>query len=159
MGDEADLDLIQRSLEQLLRLNASRRVHARQAAAAGLTLSQPAVVLLRRISEKGPIALGDLARLVEMDPAATGRQVRLLEREGLVARRSSRSDARVTLVEATPRGESARQRIATVLEGHMYDVLAGWSEPDRRRLGTLLSRLVTDLRSVHYRAAVDEVPA
>ena len=68
-----DLDRLQRSLERLLRLNASRRVHAKQAAAAGLAISQPGYLLLRRIQEHGPVSLGDLARMTEMDPAAAGR--------------------------------------------------------------------------------------
>jgi DNA-binding MarR family transcriptional regulator len=156
---EGDLGMIQQALERLLRLSASRRVQAKQAAAAGVTLSQPAVVVLRRIDEAGRASLGELARLAEMDAAATGRQVRALEAEGYVSRRASPEDGRVTIVELTPRGASVLGRIAAVLEGHMVDVLGGWSPSDRHRLAVLLTRLVGDLRSVNYRAAADGRPA
>jgi DNA-binding MarR family transcriptional regulator len=146
-----DLDLIQRSLEQLLRLNASRRVHAKQAAAAGVVISQPGYLLLRRIQEDGPLSLGDLARLTEMDPAATGRQVRQLEDDGLVARSSSKGDGRVSLVNATVKGATVRRRIAEVLEGHMCDVLDKWSPRDRHQFAILLDRFVGDIRATPYR--------
>jgi DNA-binding MarR family transcriptional regulator len=146
-----DLDQIQRSLEQLLRLNASRRVHAKQAAAAGVVISQPGYLLLRRIQEEGPLSLGDLARLTEMDPAATGRQVRQLEDDGLVARSSSRGDGRVSLVSVTVKGAAVRRRIAEVLEGHMCDVLDQWSPRDRHQFAVLLDRFVGDIRATPYR--------
>ena len=38
----------------------------------------------------------------------------------------------------------------------MEDVLATWSPSDRAALAELLTRLVDDLRSAHYRALVDE---
>lgn len=159
MATEGDLGLIQQALERLLRLSASRRVQAKQAAAAGVTLSQPAIVVLRRIDESGRASLGELARLAEMDAAATGRQVRALEAAGYVSRRASPADGRVTIVELTPRGASVLSRIAAVLEGHMVDVLDGWSPSDRHRLAVLLTRLVEDLRSVNYRTAADGRPA
>ena len=148
-----DLDRLQRALEQLLRLSASRRVHAKQAAAAGVVVSQPGYLLLRRIQEEGPLSLGDLARLTEMDPAAAGRQVRQLEDEGLVARSSSRGDGRVSLVSVTLKGVMVRQRIAEVLEGHMCDVLEKWSPRDRHQFAILLDRFVEDLRATPYRSS------
>ena len=158
MGGE-DLDAIERALEQLLRLNASRKVHSRRAAAAGVVISQPGLILLRRLQEEGPMALGELARLTDMDPAATGRQVRQLERDGLVAKTTSAGDGRVTVVKVTPKGADVRRRLAIVGERHMEDVLGAWSTTDRTRLAALLSRLVDDLRSVQYRSEIEEEQA
>ncbi len=81
-----DLSTIERSLEQLFRLNASRKVHQRRAAAAGVVISQPGFQLLRRVQGQDGIQIGELARLTEMDPAATGRQIAQLEADGLVTR-------------------------------------------------------------------------
>ena len=158
-GAGDDLDAVERALERLLRLNASRKVHSRRAAAAGVVISQPGFVLLRRLQEDGPLSLGELARLTDMDPAATGRQVRQLERDGLVAKSTSEGDGRVTVVRVTARGAEVRRRLAVVGGRHMEDVLAGWSPTDRGRLATLLTRLVDDFRSVHYRAEVEEEQA
>ena len=153
---EGDDDAIQRALEQLLRLNASRKVHARQVAAAGVRISPPGLTLLRRIQEEGPLSLGELARRTEMDPAAAGRQIRQLEDDGFVRRGPSAEDGRVTVVAVTPAGREARRRIGEVIGSHMEGVLAAWSPGDRAALARLLTRLVDDLRSAHYRALVDE---
>jgi DNA-binding MarR family transcriptional regulator len=151
-----DDDAIERALEQLLRLNASRKVHARQVAAAGVRISAPGLALLRRIQEEGPLSLGELARRTEMDPAATGRQIRALEDEGFVQRAPSAEDGRVTVVRVTPAGREARRRIGEVVGSHMEGVLATWSDSDRSDLARLLTRLVDDLRSAQYRGVVEE---
>jgi DNA-binding MarR family transcriptional regulator len=150
-----DDDAIERALEQLLRLNASRKVHARQVAAAGVRISAPGLTLLRRIQEEGPLPLGELASRTEMDPAATGRQIRALEDEGFVQRDPSAEDGRVTVVRVTPAGREARRRIGEVVGSHMEGVLATWSDSDRSDLARLLTRLVDDLRSAQFRAPVD----
>ena len=93
-GDPDDLTSIERSLEQLFRLNASRKVHQRRAAAAGVAISQPGFQLLRRVQGHDGVQIGELARLTEMDPAATGRQIAQLEAEGLVTRERDSDDGR-----------------------------------------------------------------
>jgi DNA-binding MarR family transcriptional regulator len=149
-----EIDAIERALEVLFRLHASRKVHARQVAAAGVRISPPGLTLLRRIQEEGPLSLGELARRTEMDPAATGRQIRQLEEDGFVRRGPSADDGRVTVVRVTPRGSDARRRIAEVIGSHMEGVVTAWSPADRAELARLLTRLVDDLRSAHYQAVV-----
>src|SRR5271166_5281392 len=131
-GDE--LIAIERALEQLLRLYASRKVHARRSAAAGVMITQQGYLLLRRLQEEGDLPLGELARITQMDPAAAGRQVRQLEEEGLVTRTKGEEDGRVVVVTVTPRGAAVRQRLSTVGEDHMSDVLADWPLEDRENL-------------------------
>ena len=146
-----DVAGIQRALEQLDRLRASRNGHAGLAAAAGVDLSRPAYALLRRIDEHGPATLGDLARATGMDAASTGRQVRRLEELGYVERAPDAGDGRVVTVTITTAGTKARQRIAEVLEAHLRDALGRWSPADRRALGDLLQRLVDDFRDIQFR--------
>jgi DNA-binding MarR family transcriptional regulator len=151
-----ELDAVERALERLLRLSASRNVHARRAAAAHVDVSQPGFVLLRRLQEDGPMSLGELAQMTDMDPAAAGRQVRQLEVRGLVATSTLPEDRRVTVVRVTPRGADARRRLAEVGGRHMEDVLGSWPSRDRVALARLLDRLVDDMRAVHYRTAEEE---
>src|ERR1700733_7257758 len=152
-SDEPDhLSPIERSLEQLFRLNASRKVHQRRAAAAGVAISQPGFQLLRRVLGQDGIQIGELARLTEMDPAATGRQIAQLEADGLVTRERDSDDGRAVVVKVTAAGAEARQRLSSVAERHMSDVLASWSDADRRRLAALLPRFVEGLRQVSYRS-------
>jgi DNA-binding MarR family transcriptional regulator len=146
-----DVAAIQRGLEQLDRLRASRNGHAGLVAATGVDLSRPAYALLRRIDEHGPATLGDLARAAGMDAASTGRQVRRLEELGYVERAPDADDGRVITVSITRQGRGARRRIAEVLEAHLRDTLARWSETDRRALGELLTRLVDDFRDIQFR--------
>src|SRR3954464_6760939 len=98
MGEGERGQPIQRHLELLLRMSASRRVYANQADAAGVAMSQPAYVLLRRISQDGPLPMGELARRTHMDAGATARQVGQLERDRLVRRYPNPDDRRVNLV-------------------------------------------------------------
>jgi DNA-binding MarR family transcriptional regulator len=146
-----DVAAIQRGLEQLDRLRASRNGHAGLTAAAGVDLSRPAYALLRRIDEHGPSTLGDLARATGMDAASAGRQVRRLAELGYVERASDTTDGRVVTVSITPAGATARRRIADVLEAHLRDALSRWSAADRSALGDLLQRLVDDFRDIQFR--------
>ena len=148
-GDE--VEPIERALEQLFRLNASRKVHNRRAAAAGAVISQPGFQLLRRMHEDEGLQIGELARLTDMDPSAAGRQVAQLVEDGLVTREKASNDGRAVVVRVTPRGAAVRRSVGVVGERHMSDVLSGWSAADRRRLAQLLPRLVEGLRTVSYR--------
>ena len=150
MGRADDLANVDRALEQLFRLY-NRRMHSRQTAAAGVLISRPGFVLLRRLDAKGPLSLGQLASMTDMDPAATGRQVRQLEQQGWVTSQTSPEDARATIVSITTEGGKVRQRMDDVWRRHMTDVLGDWSASDTRKLGQLLLRLVEGFRSAGYR--------
>ena len=123
--------------------------------AAGTPISQPGFVLLRRIQEEGPLALGDLARRSEMDPAACGRQIRQMEAEGLVTTTAGTDDKRRVDVRITNAGAAVRKRLATVQDRHMEEVLGAWSDRDQATLARLLERFVDDLRVVRYRSIED----
>jgi DNA-binding MarR family transcriptional regulator len=152
---DEDLDALEAAIEQLFRLSSSRKVHARRTAAAGVTISQPGLVLLRRLTDGGPMSLGELSRVTDMDLAAAGRQVRQLEDEGLVRTSASAGDGRVTMVRVTPKGTGARRRLLLIGCQHMSDVLDGWSKADRKSLARLLPRFVEDMRAVRFRASID----
>jgi DNA-binding MarR family transcriptional regulator len=156
---EDELEPIERALQQLFRLNASRKVHNRQAAAAGIVISQPGFQLLRRIREDEGVQIGELARLTDMDPAAAGRQVAQLVEDGLVTREKASDDGRAVVIRITPRGAEVRRSLSVLGERHMSDVLSGWSAADRRRLAQLLPRLVEGLRTVSYRPDGADDPA
>jgi hypothetical protein len=50
-----------------------------------------------------------------------------------------------------------RQRLSTVGEDHMSDVLADWPLEDRAQLAALLPRFVDGLRGVPFRSSLDEM--
>lgn len=147
-----EFEAIRRPLARLYRLGASRKVHARQVAAAGVDVSPPGAALLARIVADGPIALGDLSAATDMDPGAVSRQVKALEAEGLVEREGREGDARVRVLRATPAGRRVRQRIAELQDRHMADVLDGWCAADQATFARLLDRFVEGLSAVEYRS-------
>jgi DNA-binding MarR family transcriptional regulator len=159
VNSRENVDAIQRALETLLRRNASRRVYARQAAAAGATISQPAYVLLKRIKKAGPLPMGELARLSNMDPGATARQVGQLEREGYVKRSPSPDDGRVSLVSLTPRGDAVRRRVNAVMDQHLNEMLSRWADEDRERFAQLLDKFVEDMARTELHPAADDESA
>ena len=115
---------------------------------AGVPVSQQAYVLLRRIQQDGPLAMGELARRTHMDPGATARQIAALETKDLVRRYPSPEDGRVSLVEVTSAGEAVRSKLAGVSDQHMVRVLSGWSERDQKSFARLLGKFVDDLRAI-----------
>jgi DNA-binding MarR family transcriptional regulator len=137
--------------ETLLRRSTSRRVHELQMSAAGVAMSRPGLVLLRRLGQHGPCPLGDLARETQMDPSAVGRQVAALERSGYVARKRDDADGRVTIARITDAGATALQRVIAVGDGHIADAIAGWGDDEQHEFARMFLRFVEDLRAVAIR--------
>ena len=54
-------------------------------------------------------------------------------------------------IAATVAGRRVAERVDDVLTRHLDDALAGWSAAERRQLGSLLGRLVHDLRATEFR--------
>lgn len=67
-------------------------------------LTGPRASVLSVLVFGGPMTLGALAAAEQVRPPTMTRLVTALERKGLVARETSATDARVTLVRATHRG-------------------------------------------------------
>lgn len=149
-GVERSEDLLARSLDTLVRLGGSRRLHQRQASAAGYPLSQQGFRLLRRIVERGATSPGELARLSDIDPSVVTRQLRQLALDGYIERTATPGDRRVSTVRPTEQGRAAVVRMRGVLSGHMRLALRSWPAADIETLAGLLGRLVDDLRAVPY---------
>ncbi len=147
---EDQLRDVRLGLTRLGRLLASRRVHAGMAGAAGVTLSQQAMHVLRALGDRQPLPMGDLARAARMDAGAVSRQVRVLEEAGLVERRPSPQHRSVVLVVATEQGRAMARRFERVRSSQLSRALAEWPDEDRAELGRLLLRLVDDLQSTPY---------
>lgn len=144
MGDESALASINRTLARLMRRSGSRAAFARQAAAAKVSLTQPAYTLLRIMIDTGPLPMGELARLAHMDVGMATRQVNALVDDGLVAREPDASDGRVTLAKATTKGARAAGAIQDIRMRHLERSLADWSPRDLRTLDRLLTRFQAD---------------
>ena len=89
---DESLDSISHTLAQVMRLSGSRSMFARQAAAAGVVLTQPAYVLLRILIDEGPQSMGALARSAHMDVGMATRQVSSLVDAKLATREPDPAD-------------------------------------------------------------------
>lgn len=143
-------DALNLALRRLQRLMASRRRYASQAEAAGVSLSQQAVLVLRAVAEGETRPVADVARAARMDVGAVSRQLRKLEDEQLVVRSPSPTNASVVLVEATPAGREVARQFDAAGAQHLENALDDWRPEDRQLLGDLLLRLVDDLQQTPY---------
>lgn len=147
-----ELDAINRAVARLLRLGSSRSAFARSAAAAGVSLTHPAYLMLRAAGERGPIPMRVLADTLHMDPGMAARLVGKLEADGFVRREPDERDGRVSLVTATPAGRRAADALTAVRTNHLERSIAHWSRRDRELFASLLGRFVDDMVSTAYEA-------
>jgi DNA-binding MarR family transcriptional regulator len=143
-------DSINRAVGRLLRLNASRAAFAKSAAAAGVSLTQPTYLLLRQVTEHGPVSMGRLAELARMDVGMATRAIARLADDGLVERQPDPTDGRVALVVATRAGRRAGAALNAVRMRQLTASLDCWSERDLRTLVRLLTRFVDDMVATSY---------
>ncbi len=146
-GDQTDA--VTAAIQTLFRLEGSRRIHQQLAAAAGVSISQQGYRLLGRVVE-GATSPGQLAGMLDLDPAIVARQLRQLEEGGLLLRRRSEDDGRMTVVEATDLGYETFDRMREVIWRHMRRALATWPDEDVAELAGLLDRLVEEVQRQPY---------
>ena len=139
------LDDVEVALARLGRLLSSRQAASRLVEVAGVAVSQQGVVLLRALRRSGQVPAAALAAAAGMDLAAVSRQVRVLEEAGLVCRSADPDDGRVVRLDLTPDGRVTAERLHHIGARHLEQALATWSEDERARLATALTRLVDDL--------------
>jgi DNA-binding MarR family transcriptional regulator len=145
------IETIGAAINQLQRLLSSRRVFSRLATSAGLSLSQQSTQVLLAL-DAVPQPIADVATRANMDVGAVSRQLPILEAAGFATRAPSASHGRIILVRWTPKGQRLADHVREVRSRHLIDTLSTWSPDERRQLGALLTRLVTDLQATPYNA-------
>lgn len=93
------------------------------------------------IGGAGPVRLRDLAAGTAMTASNASKIVAELVDAGLVTRTVPRTDRRVTLLEVTPAGRRAVDRLEAVGRQMLAERLEGFSEAEVAVLGSLLGRL------------------
>ena len=133
-NDENPIDMVAREVTALIRLAESARKGL-------LTLDRSAYQLLGAIAAHTPLALGTLAELLQLDVSTVSRQVAVLEAKDLVERSVDRGDGRVSLLAITKTGMAQLQAARAARHDLFAELLADWSDDDRRALGATLQRL------------------
>jgi DNA-binding MarR family transcriptional regulator len=104
-------------------------------------LERAEFIILRQLAEAGPQSVGALARALLLDDSTMTRQVAALEQKGLAERRPDPTDRRAGLIAVTPPGEKAMREMRILRAARISRYVAGWTDAERRMLGTLLARL------------------
>lgn len=112
-------------------------------------LSAPRLSALSVVVFGGPISLGDLARAEQVRPPTMTRIVTALQKDGLVTRKGDLRDRRLTLIEATPKGQrvlaAGRARRVEKLAGAV-GALARTELAELRRGTQVLRQVITGMR-------------
>ena len=139
MTDPTDpaISAIETEIAMLLRrAEPARRTRERPTDA----LDRAAYLILRRLDEHGPQSVKAVADALGLDGSIVARQVTAMERNGLV-RRTRATPGRPTMVEPTAAGLRRMTGVRAAREDLYTQVLATWSDGDRRTLASLLTRL------------------
>lgn len=108
-------------------------------AAEGLTL--PQMLVLRRVKEKGEVALGEIAADLHLAPSTLSDIIKRLEREGLVEKISDPRDMRVMRLRVLAKGEELLARTCSIYDRHLRNIFAHFEESEVEALSRSLARL------------------
>lgn len=97
---------------------------------------------LMKLRMNGTATVAELARWSQTDAGAMTRLLDRLEKKGLCKRVRSTEDRRVVMVELTPEGQAAMERVPAILADVMNLHLTGFSETEWKTLLGLLQRIV-----------------
>jgi DNA-binding MarR family transcriptional regulator len=132
---------IERSLNDIVGWATRNDVYQEALRRAGVDLSRSQVWILARITESGPVRLGELATGLGIDKSTLTPQVQRLERDGLVARDPDPSDRRAALLRATRKGRGVMAKLRRTRRAMLGELLHDWSERDIAYASRLLARL------------------
>jgi DNA-binding MarR family transcriptional regulator len=135
------VEAIDDALTRLVRQGLVPRTQAAIAARSGVQVERSTYVLLRRLAERAPIRLSDLAADLGLDVSTVSRQVTRLAERRLVRRHADPGDGRAEHLELTARGRDLLGRVQRGRHAWLADAIDEWSETDRVRLAQLLDRL------------------
>ena len=110
-----------------------------------MPLERALLPLLVRIDRRGPIGVVELADLVGRDYTTVSRQVARLDELGLVVRRSGIRDKRVREAEVTELGREMADAIDRMREQLVGELMADWTNAERRDLARLMKRFANDM--------------
>jgi DNA-binding MarR family transcriptional regulator len=110
-----------------------------------MPLERALLPLLVRIDRRGPIGVVELADVVGRDYTTVSRQVARLDELGLVVRRPGTRDKRVREAEVTEAGREMADAVDRMREELVGELMADWTNAERRDLARLLKRMASDM--------------
>ena len=109
--------------------------------AADLDLSVTQLRLIGILRDRSP-SMAALADFLRLDRSSVSGLIDRAEKRGLVARRASGDDARVTLIDLTPAGRDLGVRLGAVASARMDVLLSDVSDDEREQLVSLAASIL-----------------
>jgi DNA-binding MarR family transcriptional regulator len=140
----ADAAEILRAITRISYLITRARRHDRVRTVAAVPLDRAAVMVLGQLAEAGPARTSELADRLGVEAPHVTRQVHRLQQAGYADRVPDPGDRRAQLIQLTPAGRAASDRIREAGTAGMQTALAHWSPQELHQFATLLHRMVDD---------------
>jgi DNA-binding MarR family transcriptional regulator len=112
-------------------------------------ISQARLDLLHQLYEVEEISQRALQKLVHIDHAAVTRHLKQLEEKGMVVRRKNPDDQRFTYVSLSEEGRSKIVAYRSEKQRFISNVLADFSEEERKVLLGMLSRIKENVEKIN----------
>ena len=106
----------------------------------GLTFARYEVLMLLRLSRRAELPMKTIGSRLQVHPTSVTNVVDRLEDDGLVERRPSPDDRRVTLVALTRHGRAIADKATDVLNAEVFES-PGLTDSDVRQLVRVLRRM------------------
>jgi len=141
--DPDDVARIAHAWRELRRGAAMTALKDRMQGETGLDLGQ--VDFLEHLVLGGMARMSDLADTLRVDASTATRAVQRLVQSGLAERSTDERDARCVQVSATDAGRAKYDEIVSSRRAGMIDLLAGFTDAERRSLADGMEKLVAAL--------------
>lgn len=138
MSDQA-LEVIELELAILIR-------RLTTATADNRNLDRASYLLLRQLSESGPVGVKTLARELQLDVSTVSRQAAALDQKKLVEKVRDESDGRAFFYHITSFGQEELTIYRTARLASIERLLTDWSGDDTEAFGRLLQQFNRELR-------------
>jgi DNA-binding MarR family transcriptional regulator len=145
LAQKTDLERIEQSLSDLVRLTSSARVHDARVRGSGVAISRTHLRFLDAVEELGPVSVSKLATRMDLSQPTASRALQQLESDGYVARTGDPADGRVAFYSATEAGLEAHRTMRRFMAGQLAEALRDMKSGRRSDLAELLSELVARL--------------
>lgn len=155
MSSAQVLSKLAEQLNALYRLSGSARVHAHTVEATGVQVSRTGLRFLSLVADTGPTSATTMAAVLDVSQPTASRVLQKLEDDGLVVRRASSSDGRVSHYLTTAKGRRALQRVHRHHVEQLARVLEDVDEQRRADIAQAVTELVDRLTSAS-RTVTDE---
>ena len=112
-----------------------------QVADLGLGLSKQDVGMIMIIKSNDGLSIGELVKSMRRDKAQITRNVKQLEAKGILTRKPSEVDKRVSMLFLTPKGRENAMKLDDAMAVVMQEMTAPLSQSELDQFSTLLAKL------------------